>query len=63
MFNVRELGIGIVPYSPLGRGFLVGGAKLVENLPDGDLRKVCACSSFFYMEAGTRILMELLSCS
>ncbi|GFZ10675.1 NAD(P)-linked oxidoreductase superfamily protein [Actinidia rufa] len=35
----RELGIGIVPYSPLGRGFLVGGAKLVENLPDGDLRK------------------------
>ncbi|MFS7916310.1 putative perakine reductase [Helianthus anomalus] len=36
----RELGIGIVPYSPLGRGFLAGGATLVKNLPEGDTRKV-----------------------
>ncbi|GFQ03610.1 probable aldo-keto reductase 2 [Phtheirospermum japonicum] len=36
----RELGIGIVPYSPLGRGFLSGGPKLVQNLSDGDLRKM-----------------------
>nr|ABK22828.1 unknown [Picea sitchensis] len=35
----RELGIGIVPYSPLGRGFLSSGAKLVENLKDNDFRK------------------------
>jgi len=35
----RELGIGIVTYSPLGRGFLSGGANLVANLPDGDFRK------------------------
>jgi len=35
----RELGIGIVPYSPLGRGFLSAGAKLIENLEDGDFRK------------------------
>ncbi|KAF5820082.1 putative perakine reductase [Helianthus annuus] len=35
----RELGIGIVPYSPLGRGFLAGGATLVKNLPEGDTRK------------------------
>nr|BDE26430.1 aldo-keto reductase [Dahlia pinnata]BDE26434.1 aldo-keto reductase [Dahlia pinnata] len=35
----RELGIGIVPYSPLGRGFLAGGPTLVQNLPDGDTRK------------------------
>ncbi|XP_058203838.1 probable aldo-keto reductase 2 [Rhododendron vialii] len=35
----RELGIAIVPYSPLGRGFLSGGANLVANLADGDLRK------------------------
>ncbi|KAI7738992.1 hypothetical protein M8C21_030525 [Ambrosia artemisiifolia] len=35
----RELGIGIVPYSPLGRGFLAGGPTLVKNLPDGDTRK------------------------
>jgi aryl-alcohol dehydrogenase-like predicted oxidoreductase len=36
----RELGIGIVPYSPLGRGFLSIGAKLVDNLADNDFRKL-----------------------
>ncbi|KAL8486961.1 hypothetical protein ACS0TY_023127 [Phlomoides rotata] len=35
----RELGIGIVPFCPLGRGFLSSGPKLLENLPEGDLRK------------------------
>ncbi|KAM7461345.1 hypothetical protein LguiA_029466 [Lonicera macranthoides] len=35
----RELGIGIVPYSPLGRGFFSGGAKLIESLSDNDFRK------------------------
>ncbi|KAJ9701270.1 hypothetical protein PVL29_006563 [Vitis rotundifolia] len=35
----RELGIGIVSYSPLGRGFLSSGAKMVENLSDNDSRK------------------------
>ncbi|KAF9621967.1 hypothetical protein IFM89_029187 [Coptis chinensis] len=35
----RELGIGIVAYSPLGRGFLSSGTKLVENLSEGDSRK------------------------
>ncbi|PON66889.1 Aldo/keto reductase/potassium channel subunit beta [Parasponia andersonii] len=35
----RELGIGIVAYSPLGRGFLSSGAKFVESLPDNDFRK------------------------
>ncbi|KAL2507284.1 putative aldo-keto reductase 5 [Forsythia ovata] len=35
----RELGIGIVPYSLLGRGFFSGGAKMVENLSEGDYRK------------------------
>ncbi|KAL3506567.1 hypothetical protein ACH5RR_031949 [Cinchona calisaya] len=35
----RELGIGIVAYSPLGRGFLSSGPKLVENLTEGDFRK------------------------
>ncbi|KAF9621952.1 hypothetical protein IFM89_029172 [Coptis chinensis] len=35
----RELGIGIVAYSPLGRGFLSSGAKLVENLSEDDFRK------------------------
>ncbi|KAL8470252.1 hypothetical protein ACS0TY_032922 [Phlomoides rotata] len=35
----RELGIGIVPYSPLGRGFLSSGANLIQNLAEGDFRK------------------------
>ncbi|CAH8330723.1 unnamed protein product [Eruca vesicaria subsp. sativa] len=35
----RELGIGIVAYSPLGRGFLAAGPKLAENLEDDDYRK------------------------
>ncbi|BFG15580.1 hypothetical protein CerSpe_018540 [Prunus speciosa] len=35
----RELGIGIVAYSPLGRGFFTSGANLVENLPNDDFRK------------------------
>ncbi|XP_057956846.1 probable aldo-keto reductase 2 [Malania oleifera] len=35
----RELGIGIVPFSPLGRGFFSLGPKVVENLSAGDFRK------------------------
>ncbi|XP_077250220.1 putative aldo-keto reductase 2 [Tasmannia lanceolata] len=36
----RELGIGIVAYSPLGRGFFSSGAKVVENLANDDFRKL-----------------------
>jgi aryl-alcohol dehydrogenase-like predicted oxidoreductase len=35
----RELGIGFVPYSPLGRGFLTGRIKSVEDLEEGDWRR------------------------
>jgi aryl-alcohol dehydrogenase-like predicted oxidoreductase len=35
----RELGIGIVPYSPLGRGFLTGALQRAEALPAGDFRR------------------------
>lgn len=34
----RELGIGFVPYSPLGRGFLAGGIRSVADLPANDWR-------------------------
>ncbi len=34
----RELGIGFVPYSPLGRGFLAGGIRGVTDLPADDWR-------------------------
>ncbi|WP_063736649.1 aldo/keto reductase [Streptomyces sp. RTd22] len=35
----RELGIGLVPFSPLGRGFLTGRYTSVENLPETDMRR------------------------
>jgi len=35
----RELGIGFVPYSPLGRGFLSGRFKSPEDLDEGDFRR------------------------
>jgi aryl-alcohol dehydrogenase-like predicted oxidoreductase len=38
--NFRELGIGIIAYSPLGRGFFSKGSKLVGSLSDQDFRKV-----------------------
>jgi aryl-alcohol dehydrogenase-like predicted oxidoreductase len=37
--TVRELGIGFVPYSPLGRGFLTGQIKSVDDLEPGDYRR------------------------
>lgn len=35
---LRELGIGFVPYSPLGRGFLTGRWRSLEDMPEGDTR-------------------------
>ena len=35
----RELGIGFVPYSPLGRGFLTGSIRSLEDLPENDWRR------------------------
>jgi aryl-alcohol dehydrogenase-like predicted oxidoreductase len=37
--TVRELGIGFVPYSPLGRGFLTGQIKRTEDLEADDYRR------------------------
>jgi aryl-alcohol dehydrogenase-like predicted oxidoreductase len=36
---LRELGIGFVPYSPLGRGFLTGSIRSVDQLDDTDFRR------------------------
>jgi aryl-alcohol dehydrogenase-like predicted oxidoreductase len=35
----RELGIGFVPFSPLGRGFLTGRFKAMDDLPEDDVRR------------------------
>jgi aryl-alcohol dehydrogenase-like predicted oxidoreductase len=37
--TIRELGIGFVAYSPLGRGFLTASFKSPEDIPDGDFRR------------------------
>ena len=39
MDTCRELGIGIVPYSPLGRGFLTGTIPSADALPGRDYRR------------------------
>jgi aryl-alcohol dehydrogenase-like predicted oxidoreductase len=36
---LRELGIGLVPFAPLGRGFLTGTAQRAETLPEDDFRR------------------------
>ena len=38
--TIRDLGIGLVAYSPLGRGFLSGRFDSTDELDDGDFRKV-----------------------
>jgi aryl-alcohol dehydrogenase-like predicted oxidoreductase len=37
--TLRELGIGLVAYSPLGRGFLTGKIRSLEDLPEDDWRR------------------------
>lgn len=37
--TIRELGIGFVPYSPLGRGYLTGAMKSVDELEETDWRR------------------------
>lgn len=36
---LRELGIGLVPFAPLGRGFLTDAVKRAEEYPEGDFRR------------------------
>ncbi|TCC38555.1 aldo/keto reductase [Kribbella speibonae] len=37
--TLRELGVGFVPFSPLGRGFLTGQIKSPEDFPEDDMRR------------------------
>jgi aryl-alcohol dehydrogenase-like predicted oxidoreductase len=42
---LRELGIGLVPFCPLGRGFLTGEVKRAEEYPEGDFRRTATGTS------------------
>jgi aryl-alcohol dehydrogenase-like predicted oxidoreductase len=37
--TIKELGIGFVPYSPLGRGFISGDIKSPDDFPENDFRR------------------------
>jgi aryl-alcohol dehydrogenase-like predicted oxidoreductase len=37
--TLRELGVGFVPYSPLGRGFLTGTLRSIDDLDEADFRR------------------------
>jgi aryl-alcohol dehydrogenase-like predicted oxidoreductase len=55
----RELGIGFVPYSPLGRGFLSGRFKSPEQLDEGDFRRTGPRFSGENLEANLRLAAKV----
>src|ERR1700750_135180 len=40
LHTCRELGVAVVAYSPVGRGFLTGSIKKIEDLPETDFRPI-----------------------
>ncbi|WP_307786115.1 aldo/keto reductase [Rathayibacter sp. SD072] len=56
---LRELGIGFVPYSPLGRGFLTGAIRSVDELGDDDFRRSNPRFADGNLEANIRIVEEV----
>lgn len=57
--TLRELGIGFVPYSPLGRGFLTGTIRSVEQLGEGDFRHSNPRFEGENLEANIRIVEQV----
>ncbi|MGW2228535.1 aldo/keto reductase [Streptomyces formicae] len=55
----RELGIGIVPFSPLGRGFLTGRYTTLDGLPEDDLRRTQPRFADGNLERNLRIVRTL----
>jgi aryl-alcohol dehydrogenase-like predicted oxidoreductase len=56
---LRELGIGLVPFSPLGRGFLTGTAQPADRYPDSDYRRRDPRFQPGNFEANTRAAEEV----
>ncbi len=56
---VRELGIGFVPYSPLGRGFLTGTIRSVKQLDTSDFRRTNPRFADGNIEANIRIVEQV----
>ncbi|MCS5716460.1 aldo/keto reductase [Herbiconiux sp. CPCC 205716] len=57
--TARELGIGFVPFSPLGRGILGGTLTRKDDLPEGDARRNLPRFSDEAIEANLRIVQAL----
>jgi aryl-alcohol dehydrogenase-like predicted oxidoreductase len=49
--TIRELGIGLVPYAPLGRGFLTGRYRTTEKLGENDFRRTVPRFSRDHLDA------------
>jgi aryl-alcohol dehydrogenase-like predicted oxidoreductase len=56
---LRELGIGFVPYSPLGHGFLTGDIRSPEQLADNDWRKTNPRFAGEHFQRNLRIVDEV----
>lgn len=56
----RELGIGIVPYSPLGQGFFCAGSKVAEGMKDDDLRRVICHLEYHFLVICLLEVLEIL---
>jgi aryl-alcohol dehydrogenase-like predicted oxidoreductase len=56
---LRELGIGLVPYSPLGRGFLTGSIRSVDDLGHDDWRRTTPRMADGNLERNLRIVDEV----
>lgn len=56
---LRELGIGFVPYSPLGRGFLTGTIRSVDQLDESDFRRTSPRFEGENFDANMRIVEQV----
>ncbi|WP_108252201.1 aldo/keto reductase [Planctomonas deserti] len=57
--TVRELGIGFVPYSPLGRGFLTGTIRSIDQLAENDFRRFNPRFEGDNLKANIRIVQQV----